>query len=242
MADLAETADPYSTGQPAHELLRSGVYTASEAARLTGVPAQRVRRWLRGYTFGPTDRRGASAPLWALDVPQAEGTTGLSFLDLVELRLVDRCLDAGVSLRTIRIALAAAQKVFGVRHPFATRRFQTDGRTIFIDVADAAGERQALDLMKSQYAFRRLVAPSFKDIEFGTEAAVRWWPLSQRRSVVLDPLRAFGQPIIADSGVPTAVLASAVLAEGSVQVVARWFETSVATVHDAVAFERKLAA
>lgn len=43
-------------------LLGIGIYTAGEAARLTGLPAARIRRWLqsheaRGQTYPPCGRR-----------------------------------------------------------------------------------------------------------------------------------------------------------------------------------------
>jgi uncharacterized protein (DUF433 family) len=240
MTQLSETRGGGWSGGAG--LIGVGLYTAAQAARLTGIPARRISRWLRGHaSSGGSDRRW-SAPIWQPDLPEAEGTLGLSFLDLVELRFVVRCLDAGMSLRAMRSAMARAREVFGRNHPFATRRLDTDGRTIFVEVANALDQRRILDLLKSQSAFRRFVSPSFRDIEFGPEAALRWWPLSRERSIVVDPMRAFGQPIVVATGVPTATLAAAVKAEGSVEAAARWFETDVAAVRDAVAFERRLAA
>jgi uncharacterized protein (DUF433 family) len=219
-----------------------GLYTVPETARLIEVPAQRIRRWLRGYDFRRHNTTHRSAPLWRPEVPEVEGAVGLSFLDLIELRLIGRFLSEGVSLHAVRRALLRAREVFGREHPFATRRFQTDGRTIFLETTDQGDEPRLFDLLSNQYAFRRFVAPSFKDIDFEGDAAARWWPLSKSRTVVLDPRRSFGQPIAAPAGVPTATLAAAVAAEGSVEAVASWFEVEPTSVRDALEFERKLAA
>jgi len=67
-----------------------------------------------------------------------------------------------------------------------------------------------------------------------------WRPRSNR--VILDPQRSFGEPIVADEGIPTDILASAYVAEGSVDAVARWYEVDPAAVEDAVEFEFSLAA
>jgi uncharacterized protein (DUF433 family) len=180
--------------------------------------------------------------LWTPQVPDVYGTLVLSFLDLVEVRFVDRFVSAGLSLRVIRLALDRAREVIGHSHPFSTRQFRTDGRSIFIEIADRADEPLVYDLVRNQYVFSRIVAPSFRDLEFEGNEPVRWWPLTDRRSVVVDPARAFGQPIVFEAGVPTASLAAAVEAEGSIQAVARWYEIDVRAVRDAVEFEQRLAA
>jgi uncharacterized protein (DUF433 family) len=71
---------------------------------------------------------------------------------------------------------------------------------------------------------------------------IRWWPLGEKRLVVLDPTRNFGRPIVARHGVPTEVLASAAKASGSIGEVTRWFEVAEREVRDAVEYEQRLAA
>ena len=90
-------------------------------------------------------------------------------------------------------------------------------------------------------AFRTVVEPSLRDLEFEADAVARWYPLGIGRSVVVDPARAFGRPL-AEGGVPTEVLANAATVEGSIGKAARAYEVAPAAVRDAVEFERKLAA
>lgn len=99
-----------------------------------------------------------------------------------------------------------------------------------------------LELIRSQYGFRRLLEPSLKNLEFNADHAIRWWPLSRQRSVVLDPARHFGQPIVHSASVPTHALARAVETEGSITRAARTFEVRQDEVRDAVAFEQRIAA
>jgi hypothetical protein len=93
------------------------------------------------------------------------------------------------------------------------------------NVAPLAASRQPspsltiYDLARRQYAFHRLVAPSFKDVDFEADVMARWWPMGHRRLVVLDPQRSFGAPIAAESGIPTATLADVAQGEGSPQAV-----------------------
>lgn len=228
------------------DLIGIGLYTAPEAEKLIGVPAARIRRWLLGYAYQRGGERHWSDPLWQPQVPRLGKEVELGFRDLLELRFVDAFTKAGLSLQAIRKALGVAQEVTGVHHPFATARFRTDGRSIFLRVAGELAdgtEPVLIDLLKRQYALNRMLEPSLKDLDFDdTGAASRWWPVGRTKPIVLDPAQAFGRPIIADAGVTTRALADAVVVEGTVEQVARLYEVSVSAVRNAVAFERRLTA
>ena len=107
--------------------------------------------------------------------------------------------------------------------------FMTDGRTIMVEIVQETGDKALLDLVKSQYVFRSVLAPSlYAGFEFNDlDEPMRWWPLGMRRRVVVDPQRGFGAPIAAKSGVPTQVLASAYNVEKSYAYVSRWYEVEV---------------
>jgi uncharacterized protein (DUF433 family) len=218
-----------------------GLYTVAEAAGLTGIPAPRIRRWLAGYAHGSRDARSWSDPLWTPQLPRIGQDLTLGFRDLMELRFVARFVAAGISLHSVRRALAIGQQAVGDERPFSTTRFHTGGRTIFLQVSHEVGEPTLIDLLHRQYAFHRLVEPSFRDIDFGEGVAERWWPMSHRSGVVVDPTRNFGHPIVAQHGVPTRTIADAVVVEGSVAKVAKVFDVPVSAVRDALAFERRAA-
>jgi uncharacterized protein (DUF433 family) len=223
-------------------LVGVGLYTIGEASRLTGVPAQRIRRWLRGYHYQRGGQRLWSAPLWHPQIERIDDEVTLGFRDLTEVRIVDALIHAGLGLRTIRLAMDRARAYLSDERPFSTTRFKTDGRSIFLEIADEAGESTLYDLLRRQYGFGRIIAPSLKDLDFDEHAAVRWWPLSHRHAVVLDPQRGFGQPIVNDGGVSTSVLAAAVEAEGSVRAAAKTYNVGESAVRDALLFEKRLAA
>jgi len=90
-----------------------------------------------------------------------------------------------------------------------------------------------------------VILPSLLEgVEFDNQGqATRWRPdPSVLPSVVIDPGRQFGQPIVIEGGVQTAALADAVKAEGSIGAVERWYEEPKAAVEQAVRFEFKKAA
>jgi uncharacterized protein (DUF433 family) len=219
-------------------LLGVGFYTAIDAQRLISVPARTLRRWLLGHRH----RAGVTDPLWAPGVPQYSNKLELSFGDLMEARFVKAFLEAGVSLQGIRFALIQARQIFEVERPFATQMFRTDGKRIFLDLTRDHGDEALVDLTRFQHAFRSIVAPSFKDIEFDAGRAARWWPAGEQHGILVDPARSFGKPIIAEFGVPTDVLADCYKLTKSVHAVARDFDVTEKAVREAVSFESRLAA
>ena len=221
----------------------TGIYTVRDAARLTDVSTGRIRRWLRGYRYRSRKKAYSSPPLWQGQWQPIDHNLALGFLDLIEVRFVDAFLKAGISWRTLRQARKRAQETFKVSHPFCTNGFVTDGREIFVELHRETGEPSLLDIVRRQQVFAQIIKPFLKELEFAADSGlVRWWPLGEKRFVVLDPARNFGRPIVDRHGVPTEVLANAVKAAGSVAEVAHWYEVPEPEIQDALEFEQRLAA
>ncbi len=225
-----------------YQYIGAGVYTIAEASRLTGVSRGRIRRWMGGYRYGSSDDRRTSPPVFVGQLPHLEGFIALSFLDLIEVRFVDAFLSHGVTWRVLRLSHARAREITGTGHPFCTRAFRTDGKSVFTEVSRNLGESAILDLFQNQFGFMRVISPYLKGLEFEDQVVTRWWPLGRTQPVVIDGTRSFGQPIVFKEGVPTAVLSRAYLVEDSVERVANWFEVEKRSVRAAIKFESQLAA
>lgn len=219
-----------------------GYYTVSEAARLLQMSARTINRWLGGYTYVDRSSRVHMPPLWTPQLPQLNGHLELGFRDLIELRFVNAFIEAGLGLNTIRRCLDYARECVNDERPFSTRRFRTDGRTIFLDTLTQSGDNELLDLKRHQYVLARIIQNSFKDLDIDSATVTRWRPFNGKGSIVVDPKRAFGQPIASRTGVPTAAIVDAVAAEGSIDRVVQLFEVSRDVVRDAVNFEKRLLA
>lgn len=223
-----------------HDLVGIGLYTLAEAARLAGTAPAQLARWLRGYSVG-----GKRYPaLWAPQVDLDDGKLYLGFRDLMEARVARAFIAEGVSPQTIRAAILRARELIGDERPLSTGRFKTDGKAIFIELATSrAGDEGLLELVRGQWNFREIVAQTLKDIDLGPDGApLRWWPRGKAAGIVVDPARAFGQPIDAATSVPIAALSAAVGVEGSAEAVARAWEVPLATVRRAIEFAGERAA
>lgn len=229
-------------------LIGTGLYPLRQAARLVGSDARTVGRWLKGYSWKAKNGRGRSRPLWPLEHVADEDLGDervLGFRDLLELRTVARFVDQGVSLRVIRATIDVARAYLG-DYPLHSRRFLTDGKRIFLQAVERAGEEpRLLDVRRRQFVFEDIIRPSlFGGIEYAADGqALRWFPLPRSRQVVLDPQIQFGEPVVAEAGVPSDAVYAAYLAEGKdVARVARLYAISPSAVQAAVRFEQQLAA
>ena len=171
--------------------------------------------------------------------------------------------ESGRQRPLLRKAQERAAEILGLDHPFATRKFLTDGHGVLMRV----GEESLLDLARDQYALRGILSPYLKPdgLDFDGDFAARWWPMGKREPVVVDGARSFGQPIVRE-GVPTFILYRAYLAESraesstrvdshpkadphlkpfhqkTVRYVAGWYSIPPRSVRAAIEYESRLAA
>ena len=215
------------------EILGHGVYTPKEAARLLGTSSQQILRWTRGS--GPND------PLWNgyyqfLD----EDVSEISFLDLIEVRVVLALRNAGVSLQAIRFAISFAQDKYSIQRPLASQFFKTDGREILMEALERDGDLVSLSKMRpGQKVFSRIVAQSLNDLEYENERVVRWRPRNHEK-VVIDPHRYFGDPILDDFGLSTGMIYKEFSEFGDINYLASIYEVPISIIRSGIEFERSL--
>ncbi|MGK9233025.1 hypothetical protein KXS07_15340 [Inquilinus limosus] len=217
-------------------LLGIGLYTPAEAERLIRVPAGKIARWLKGHSV----KGKRYEPLWHPQINLGDDHVYLGFRDLMEMRTAHAFMEKGVSAVAIRRAIVEASKLVGDERPLSTTKFRTDGRSIFLEIAREDGDAQLVDIFRRQYAFQKIIEQSLTDVDFDGIAPGRWWPASRAKGIVVDPARSFGQPIDEETGVPTAALAAAVQAEGSIEAAARAWQVRPSAVKRAAEFEAAL--
>jgi uncharacterized protein (DUF433 family) len=227
-----------------------GIYSRAEAAHLLRVTPSRLRRWVGGYTYrnkqGDTERGGRVPPVVRADLPIIHHSLALSFVELMELRVVKALVDRGLSLQHVRRASALAASTFETSHPFASRRVYTDGRRVLAGLAAGSESRDLVELSHRrvlQVIAGGVLEPFLDEVDFdeSTALAERWWPLGRQTPIVLDPRVAFGAPTIAGTRLRTLTVAG-VTARASPQAVARSYELSLTAIRAAVQFEATLAA
>ncbi|MEQ8391432.1 MAG: hypothetical protein RIB30_10600 [Thalassospira sp.] len=225
----------------------TGLYTVSDAASLTGVSKQRVRGWLNGYRRkdGSKSEKRLTGQLSPID-----GHFALGFLDLMEIHFISHFLKRGVKWKTLALAAKYARELFEVEHPFATK-FISDGSDIYeekthaflMQTAEETADPSLRSLVTNQFAMYEALRPLLVDgIAFDDNGhAKNWRPFNDITSVILDPHRSFGKPILDQYSVPTRALYEAFVAEQNLQTVAEMYEVDATDVTKAVEFEMRLA-
>lgn len=133
----------------------------------------------------------------------------LSFVNVAEAHVLNAFRsDHGIRMPHIRTALDYVKGEFGWEHPLIEAGFETDGARLFVQklghIVDASSRGQiVMDTVKAH--FRRL--------ERVDDVVARLYPFTRStienspKFVFMDPRYSFGRPCLAESHVPTAVIA-----------------------------------
>ncbi|MBW3539242.1 MAG: MerR family transcriptional regulator [Planctomycetes bacterium] len=222
------------TKRKSKEYLGCGMYSLGEAARLLRTHPNTLRWWTG-------DRKQATAVIRR----EFPGEKVLTFSELMELHFIKMFRDEGVTLQTIRRAALEASKRFRTQHPFAVKRFDTDGKQIFATLIGRESEQEIVEeLRHGQLVFATIVRPFFRKLDYGDADVERFWPMEKTGRIVLDPMRRLGEPIDSESGVAVGTIIDALQAGGGQDpaTVAEWLGIPLEAVRAALAYHRSLAA
>jgi hypothetical protein len=90
------------------EYFGKGIYTLSTAAKILGMNSQRMRRWIKGYTYYKNKEYHASKPVFKTGFEYTPDDVVISFLDLAELLFIKSFIRYGISIQKIRKAIETA--------------------------------------------------------------------------------------------------------------------------------------
>jgi uncharacterized protein (DUF433 family) len=206
------------------------MYSFAETDHLAGATVGTARRWIKGYSYVRDGKRIERPPV----TPRDEKVSAASFLDLLEVVVIGRFRNAGFSLAAVRKMVADCQDLFGLARPLVQLRFKTDGRDVFVDQGETL---LGLGRRKRLMAWNQILKPFLDELDYGDEWAEKWWPLGRERLIVIDPEYAFGQPVIAGSGVRTEVILERMRAGDLPEEIAVDFNVKPLEVHRAIQYE-----
>lgn len=217
------------------QMLGKGVYGFAEASRLAAVDPASTRRWFLGRTDG------GAGPVLRSDIPSVGDRHAISFLDLIDLRVVGQFRRFGISMPTIRAVYRKLAEEVGSRHAFAHTGLCVYGKTVLQRMVDEDGVEELREVLTGQQTMPRILEKFLRDIDYSdTNGLAIRWHIS--RGVLIDPQRNFGKPISERSGAGTHALSRAYEAnDRDAGLVAVLFDTTPQAVLDAVEFEVSLA-
>ncbi len=222
--------------------LGRGYYTVAEASRLLGMSPSTIWRYIRGYAYKKGER--LSPPAFSADFVEAMEVgvkvQGVSFYDLMELKMVAAFFSLGVRGEEIRRAQIVAVRRFGHSHPFCSSHFKTDGRSVILETAQETGSRRLEEIARGQALMEAVIEPYLMEVKFSGVFPGSWLHPKGKEEVVLHPRRAFGQPVLRVGGIPTRILAASAASWGDVDAVAVWYDVPKVRVVIAMEFEKAI--
>ncbi|XXX75944.1 DUF433 domain-containing protein [Sorangium sp. So ce134] len=210
-------------------------YPVPRAARIVRLSPSTLRLWASGdgqhkALFKPADR----APL------------ALSFSNLIEAFVLASLRRVhGVSMQRVRRALRYVGDKLGYARPLIHASFQTDGANLFVQHAD----RLLNVSVEGQAVLREVLDASLARIDWEGDLAARLYPWvrsseigSQPKTIVVDPRRGFGQPVIAGTGIEARIVTERYRAGESVLLLAKDYGVEIEKIEDAIRCETREAA
>jgi uncharacterized protein (DUF433 family) len=218
-------------------------YALTEAAHYLLIPGATLRSWTLGR---PYLTRGGKRFFQPVLIPPAKGTSRLSFINIVEAHVLDSIRKKHkISLDKVRIAIEYLRQKLGSQHPLADFRFQTDGVDLFLE---RYGELVNVS-RAGQMAMREMLQAHLQRVDRDSKGRpIRLYPFTRREEiaapklVMMDPRIAFGRPVLAGTGIPTAVIAERYKAGDSVEVLATDYGRDRLEIEEAIRCELQLEA
>lgn len=208
-----------------------GIYTASEIAKILRLPYGKVYTWMNKYWDDKLGSLYGSKYSW-----QMEGTRAVSFHTFVEFYIMMLFSDAGVKPKQVLQAHSELVDMFGTAFPFAKKEvlegIRCDGKTIYFenmgDIIELNGTKQFnLDIIKL----------FFVKLDFDKDdLASRYWPLGKDKSIVVDPQRKFGSPVLKYQNIYPETFYGMYKAGEPIDFIAHLFEVSKQMVEDSIEY------
>lgn len=212
--------------------LEVAIYSTTDAAHYLRVPHQTLRYWIRGSK--------AVEPLIA---PAETNPPRLSFMNLMECHMLSLMrAQYNLPVPKVRKALKTLAKLFPSPHPLVDTKFETNEVDVFIRSLG----NELLNLNKpDQMGFREMLELHMKRIERSAAGVPMFFPFIEKRSsdepksIMISPAISFGQPVIAGTGIATAVIASRFHARESIGDLAKEYGRTDKEIEEAIRWESR---
>jgi uncharacterized protein (DUF433 family) len=203
-----------------------GVLDMADSARFLDIPRSTFHRWAQGYDRGGPLVHVISAPPGQAQVP---------FMAVAEAHVLIALRQAGVRPAKIRPALDRLAAEFGREYVLVAPNLATDGIDVLWDFSRSEEGRDLMDSSTGQLVMREIVVDYLSYVTWADDQfPVRLtFPHCQPSKVVIDPYRAFGQPMFESSGARVRDVAGMLKAGEDPQVVADEHGVSIEDVRTA---------
>ena len=208
-----------------------GIYTPSEISKILQIPNYKVSRWIDKYWDGELGKEFDKQYSW-----KTNNSKAVSFHTLVEFYIMIQFSEHGVKTRQVLEAHKELTKRYNTAFPFALKDvldgINTDGKKIYLTIN---GDTITLDGTKQlNLDFIKIF---FKKLEFDSDnLASRYWPLGKNNTILIDPKRKFGSPVLNNKNIYPETIYHQYKAGDSKEYIAYLFELELKQIDDAIKY------
>lgn len=204
-------------------------YTLPEAASYLAIPSSTLRAWVNAK---------------AIFEPARCTPVRMSFNNLVEAHVLGALRGEGVRLQAIISALEYMRDDLRMRRPLLDAKLETDGINVFVE---HVGKLVQVTTAAGQVCIEKALRDHLRRIERDlTGVPIRLFPFGpgepEERPVVIDPNLSFGRPVIAGTGIATAMVAERFAGGETKLELAEDYGVEEALIEAAISYEAKKAA
>jgi uncharacterized protein (DUF433 family) len=213
-------------------------YSLTEAARYLRMSESTLRTWVHGRPYPVA----SGEKYWAGLIRKPEAADSrLSFSNLIEAHvLLALRQQFRVKMREVRTALEYAKKALGVERVLLSKQLRAMKGNVFLEHLG-----KLINLGKGgQQAMAEVLRAYLERIEWDAQGApLRIFPLTRGdvhkapRLVAIDPVRAFGRPIVERKAITTSIIAERFKVGESMQDLAEDYDLEAFEVEEAIRYE-----
>lgn len=210
----------------------TGIFTPREVAKILQLPYKKVARWIDEYWDKKLGGEFGGRYSW-----KTEGSKAVSFHTLVELYIMLQFSEAGVKPKAVVQAHKELSGVFNTTFPFALKEvldgIKTDGKHIYFTFQD----HTVLTLDGTGQINMEFIRLFFQKLEFDSQnLASRLWPMGKENSILIDPSRKFGHPVIEGRNIYPETIFNHYKAGDSIADISFYYELTEKQVRDAIEY------
>jgi uncharacterized protein (DUF433 family) len=222
-----------------YRLRRTPAYPFVEAAHYLNVPVSTLRAWCLGQRYKHKNEIRRFENVIVLDGDPSEG---LSFLNLVEAHVLTAFRRRHrIPLPKIRQALEYTSRKLEIDRPLADERLQTDGLDLLVTTLGTLINVSREGQLEMASVIEAYLSRIKRDAD---GVPIQLFPFTRNDDssdapapVEINPLIAFGRPILVGRSVPTAVLADRFKAGDSLADLSEDYDTTSEAIEEAIRCE-----
>ena len=226
------------------------IYSIPQTAQYLRLPKDRLRSWVKGWFSETKAEKRFFKPLIKLyqnsfELRPQSKTTLLSFTNLVEAHVLIAIVKAArFDQKQLSTELDYINRHLSTPQLYAGIEFQIEGITLLFErfgqkLAESDREKEARQILKTY--FDRIVRD-----EAGLP--LKLYPFTklpgadEPKTVMIDPRISFGRPVLAGTGIPTAILAERYKAGDSIDELAEDYNCDRLQIEEGIRCELQLVA